>query len=301
MNFFFCKTEKPVILFYGHAGWIGTMYLDYLKKTRADITVIKGSSRIDDEHDVLAEIIESKPTHIVSFTGRTHGVIDGKPVNTIDYLEYPGKLVENVRDNLFGPLNLANICKEHKIHYTYLGTGCIFNGTNQEQFTESSLPNYFGSGYSIVKGFTDRLIGKMPVLNLRIRMPISGEINPRNFITKITQYERVCSIENSMTVLEDFFPIFTELILKKRTGTYNCTNPGTISHNEILKLYKQIVDHDFTWKNMSLDEQNQILKSARSNNHLDTTKIKREFPKLRNINEAVIVALNKMSLKIDLL
>jgi dTDP-4-dehydrorhamnose reductase len=300
MNFFFCKTEKPVILFYGHAGWIGTMYLDYLKKTRADITVIKGSSRIDDEHEVIAEIIESKPTHVVSFTGRTHGVIDGKPVNTIDYLEYPGKLVENVRDNLFGPLNLANICKEHKIHYTYLGTGCIFNGTNQEQFTESSLPNYFGSGYSIVKGFTDRLIGKLPVLNLRIRMPISGEINPRNFITKITQYERVCSMENSMTVLEDFFPIFTELIVKKRTGTYNCTNPGTISHNEILKLYKQIVDHDFTWQNMSLDEQNQILKSARSNNHLDTTKIKREFPKLRNINEAVIVALNKMSLKIDI-
>lgn len=300
MNFFFCKTEKPVILFYGHAGWIGTMYLDYLKKTRADITVIKGSCRIDDEHDVLAEIIESKPTHIVSFTGRTHGVIDGKPVNTIDYLEYPGKLVENVRDNLFGPLNLANICQEHKIHYTYLGTGCIFNGTNQEQFTESSLPNYFGSGYSIVKGFTDRLIGKLSVLNLRIRMPISSESNPRNFITKITQYERVCSMENSMTVLEDFFPIFTELIVKKRTGTYNCTNPGTISHNEILKLYKQIVDHDFTWKNMSLDEQNQILKSARSNNHLDTTKIKREFPKLRNINEAVIVALNKMSLKIDI-
>lgn len=300
MNFFFCKTEKPVVLFYGHAGWIGTMYLDYLKKTRADITVIKGSSRIDDEHNVIDEISESKPTHIVSFTGRTHGVIDGKPVNTIDYLEYPGKLVENVRDNLFGPLNLANICQEHKIHYTYLGTGCIFNGTNQEQFTESSLPNYFGSGYSIVKGFTDRLIGKLPVLNLRIRMPISSESNPRNFITKITQYERVCSMENSMTVLEDFFPIFTELIVKKRTGTYNCTNPGTISHNEILKLYKQIVDHDFTWQNMSLDEQNQILKSARSNNHLDTTKIKREFPKLRNINEAVIVALNKMSLKIDI-
>jgi hypothetical protein len=93
-----------------------------------------------------------------------------------------------------------------------------------------------------VKGFTDRLIGKLAVLNLRIRMPISGEINPRNFITKITQYERVCSMENSMTVLEDFFPIFTELIVKKRTGTYNCTNPGTISHNEILKLYREEIN-----------------------------------------------------------
>ena len=38
------------------------------------------------------------------------------------------------------------------------------------------------------------------VLNLRIRMPIVGEDNPRNFITKIAGYDKVCSIANSMTV-----------------------------------------------------------------------------------------------------
>ena len=297
---FFCNSkDKTVILFYGHAGWIGGMYIEYLKSQHPGILVINGKARIDYEEEVVDEINEYKPTHIVSFTGRTHGVIDGKPVNTIDYLEYPGRLVENVRDNLFGPVQLAMICKERGLHYTYLGTGCIFNSYGPQKFTENSLPNYFGSGYSVVKGFTDRLIGKYPVLNLRIRMPISSTVNPRNFITKITKYEYVCSIANSMTVLDDFFPVFTSLIVRKRTGTYNCTNPGTISHNEILKLYRQIVDHDFTWKNMSLEEQNRILKSERSNNHLDTTKIELEFPKLRNIHDSIIVTLNKMSLRVD--
>ena len=57
-------------------------------------------------------------------------------------------------------------------------------------FTEESKPNFFGSGYSIVKGFTDQMMHLFPnVLNLRIRMPIIGEPNGRNFITKISTYE----------------------------------------------------------------------------------------------------------------
>ena len=306
MNFFsslFCKNQPTVILFYGHGGWIGSMYTDYLESNFPHIKIIKGLARIDDEDKVMYEINSHCPTHVVSFTGRTHGVINSKPVNTIDYLEYPGKLVENIRDNLYGPLNLSMICKKYNIHYTYLGTGCIFNsesiqGSSPESFNEDSVPNYFGSGYSVVKGFTDRLLRAYPVLNLRIRMPISYLPDKRNFITKITKYEYVCSIPNSMTVLEEFFPIFTDLIVKKKTGTYNCTNPGLISHNQILELYKKIVDKDFSWKNMSLQEQSKVLKSDRSNNLLDTSKIEREYPKIRKIDDAVIIALNKMSFKI---
>ena len=44
------------------------------------------------------------------------------------------------------------------------------------------------------------------VLNLRIRMPITGDYNKRNFITKITTYEYICSIPNSMTVLPELLP-----------------------------------------------------------------------------------------------
>ena len=134
------------------------------------------------------------------------------------------------------------------------------------------------------------------VLNLRIRMPISSSINDRNFITKITKYSKICSMSNSMTVLDDFFPIFVDLVLKRKTGTYNCTNPGTISHDEILTSYCEIIDTNFKWENMSLEEQSKILKSDRSNNCLNTDKISEEYPKLKNIKESVVIVLNKMKL-----
>ena len=132
-----------------------------------------------------------------------------------------------------------------------------------------------------------------PVLNLRIRMPISSVSNERNFINKILNYSKICSIENSMTVLDDFFPIFTDLILKRKTGTFNCTNPGTIEHNQILKMYNNIVDPTFKWENMTLEEQAKILKSERSNNYLDTTKIEKLY-KIEPIGVSVKKIIEKM-------
>ena len=35
-------------------------------------------------------------------------------------------------------------------------------------------------------------------------------------------------------------------------------------------MYKEIVDSNFEWENFSIDEQNNILPSKRSNNFLDT-------------------------------
>ena len=125
------------------------------------------------------------------------------------------------------------------------------------------------------------------VLNLRIRMPITNEPNPRDFISKITTYNQICSIPNSMTVLPDMLPIILDMIQNNKTGTYNLTNPGLISHNEILQMYKEIVDPSFTWQNFSLQEQSKILDSERSNNFLDTTKLQKEYPNVLNIKDAV--------------
>jgi len=104
-------------------------------------------------------------------------------------------------------------------------------------------------------------------------MPITDEINPRNFITKITNYNKICSIPNSMTVLNELLPILIEMALKGQVGTVNLTNPGTITHNEILEMYKEIVDPKFSWSNFSIEEQNAILASKRSNNCLNTEKL----------------------------
>jgi dTDP-glucose 4,6-dehydratase len=282
------------VLVFGSKGWIGGQFIEILKQNNIDY--IEGKSRTDNEITLNDEIEANNPTHVVSFIGRTHGKIDNKTYTTIDYLEQEGKLLDNVRDNLFSPLLLADICSKKNIHYTYLGTGCIFKfdefhtyGKEENGFTEDSLPNFFGSSYSIVKGFTDRLMKlyKDSVLNLRIRMPITGTKNPRNFITKIVNYEKICSVPNSMTVLPELLPYVLDMMRNKLTGTINLTNPGLISHNEILQMYKEIVDNNFSWNNFTQEEQRKILAADRSNNFLETTKLQKLYPKIKNIRNSV--------------
>jgi dTDP-glucose 4,6-dehydratase len=284
------------VLVYGSKGWIGQQFIAVLEKN--NVPFVCGSARADNDVDLVKEIDTVQPTHVVSFIGRTHGKIGEKVYSTIDYLEEPDKLFENVRDNLFSPLLLAEICSKRSIHYTYLGTGCIFKFDEQHPFgqesrgngfTEESLPNFFGSSYSVVKGFTDRLMHlyDKSVLNLRIRMPITGEKNGRNFITKIVTYEKVCSVPNSMTVLPELLPYALQMMQRGVTGTVNLTNPGLISHNEILKMYKEMVDSSFTWKNFSQEEQRSILAADRSNNFLETDKLKSMFPEVKHIRDAV--------------
>lgn len=281
------------ILIYGSKGWIGQQFLSFLKTTNH--TIVEGNERLE-SRSLIDEIKSVEPTHIIGFTGRTHGKIGDTEYTTIDYLEQEGKLVDNLRDNLYGPINLSLICRELGIHYTYLGTGCIFEfdeehpyGEEVNGFTEMSQPNFFGSSYSIVKGFTDKLLHNFDdsILNLRIRMPITADNNCRNFITKITNYKKICSIPNSMTVLPDFYPIIVNLMENGKTGTLNLTNPGLISHNEILNMYREIVDPDFTWENFTVEEQNEILASKRSNNYLDTGKLEGMYPEVLNIKESV--------------
>jgi len=276
------------LLIYGGKGWIGNQFVSILKERNIKYHITE--LRVDNTEEITREIDEIKPTHLVSFIGRTHG----KGYTTIDYLEQKGKIYENVRDNLFSPITLAMIAKEKNIHFTYLGTGCIFSYPEEHSkeekngFTEESLPNFFGSAYSVVKGFTDRLMSyfKENTLNLRIRMPITDSYNERNFITKITSYEKICSIPNSMTVLPELLPIVLDMLIKKLTGTINLTNPGLITHNRILEMYREIVDPNFQWKNFSVEEQAEVLKSERSNNFLETNKLTSLY-RVDRIEEAV--------------
>jgi len=285
------------ILIYGGNGWIGTQIIQYM--TKNNIKYVAGNARADNYDGIEQEIKNTKPTHILSVLGRTHGYHKGKKINTIDYLENDGKLRENINDNLYSPLVLARLSELYKIHFVYIGTGCIFEydslhlfGEKTNGFTELDVPNFFGSSYSVVKGFTDNIMKLFPnTLNLRVRMPVTNENNPRNFITKIISYEKICSIPNSITVLPVMIPVLIKMMEQNVKGTYNFTSPGLITHNEILEMYREIVDNNFTWKNFTIEEQNNILQSKRSNNYLDTTKLE-NFCEIANVKDSVRWCLN---------
>lgn len=273
------------ILFFGSRGWIGKQFGDYLNSH--GITYISTDVRADDEKAVEEEIKLYSPTHIISFIGRTHG----GEYNTIDYLELPGKLKDNLRDNLYSPVILSILCERYDIHYTYLGTGCIFSSDDPTttSIDDDEKPDFFGSSYSIVKGFTDRLqhLYSNNTLNLRIRMPIVNFEHNRNFLSKIFKYSKICSMPNSMTVLEDMFPVIMDMIQNKTTGTFNLVNKGLITHNEILEMYKEHIDKGFTWENFNVEEQNAILLSKRSNTQLSTYKLYSLYPDIPDIKTSV--------------
>ena len=280
------------VLLYGKNGWIGQKVYELLIQGGHEVVV--GDVRAEDSIALEEEITRINPTNIISTIGRTHGTIDGVNYTTIDYLEQKGKLRENVRDNLYSPTILALISNKLGIHYAYLGTGCIYTYDDEHPyeeelngFTEGSKPNFFGSSYSTVKGYTDMIMKMFDnVLNVRIRMPITDEINSRNFITKITTYKKICSIHNSMSVLPELLPIMIDMCDKKVTGTVNLTNPVLISHNDILEMYREIVDKEFKWDNFNIEEQREILASERSNNFLNTSRLESLY-KVKNIKDSV--------------
>jgi 3,5-epimerase/4-reductase len=274
-------------LVYGARGWIGGKVVQILKERGYE--VIKSEVRLNNLEDVEKELDDVKPDRAMCLIGRTHGEYEGKVIPTIDYLEKPGKLKENVRDNLFSPVMLALACQKRKIHLTYMGTGCIFTYTEDcKKFTEESLPNFFGSSYSTVKGFTDQMMAKMEnVLNVRIRMPISSDRSPRNFLIKMINYNRICSIPNSMTILDELLPVMCHMSLEGKTGTVNMVNPGVVEHKEILELYKKYVDQTHTYELMTYEEQMKILASERSNNELTTEKLLQYDSTVSNIRDGI--------------
>jgi len=214
--------------------------------------------------------------------------ITGRP--NIDWCE--DHKPETIRVNVIGTLNVADLCHERDIHVTVYATGCIFAYDDKHPlgsgigFTEEDTPNFDGSFYSKTKGYMEPLLKCYPnCLILRVRMPVSDDLFHRNFVTKIAKYERIVNIPNSMTILHEMLPASLAMAKKGLTGVYNFTNPGVISHNEVMELYKKYIDPTYTYQNFTLEEQAKILKAGRSNNELDTTKLMRDMPEGVEINE----------------
>jgi len=279
------------LVFGGEKGWIGQQIVALLKAQGKEVRA--AHARLENREDVIREIDEFKPKYIMNCAGVT-----GRP--NVDWCEDHKQ--ETIRSNVIGTLNLCDVAFTRNIHVTNFATGCIFEYDEVHQlgngvgFLEDDEPNFSSSFYSMTKGLVEKLLRFYPnVLTLRVRMPISDDLSPRNFITKISKYERVVNIPNSMTVLHDLLPVSIDMTEKELKGIINFTNPGVISHNEILDLYKKYINPNFTYKNFSLEEQAKILKAGRSNNELDASKLAKLYPNVPHIKESIHGVFQRMA------
>ncbi len=292
-------SSRRIVLVYGSTGYVGSQIMRLIDSGETFggivVTAVRAESRLEYLRDVEDELDRVRPWRVINCGGLT-----GRP--TVDGLETQKAAANRV--NVAGMLLLAGACLERSVNLTYIDTGCIFEydeaahaiGTGVG-FTEEDSPNFFGSWYSLQKGVLETLLRAYSnVLTLRLRMPIDDDLGPRNFVSKIVRYDRVVNIPNSMSVLPDLLPLALDMTFAGVTGIVNFTNPGTISHNEVLALYKQYVDPAFVWDNFTEHEQSLILAAGRSNNELDTTKLRTLNPtrRLPHIKHAVEQCFRRM-------
>ncbi|KAI1006718.1 hypothetical protein K3495_g1503 [Podosphaera aphanis] len=261
-------SSEPVFLIWGGEGWIAGQLKSLLQNQGKEVHT--STVRMQNREEVLAELDKFRPTHVLNAAGST-----GRP--NVDWCEDHKE--ETMRNNVIGTLNLTDCCNLKGIHVTVFATGCIYSYDEKHPvggpgFLETDKSNFAGSFYSETKAHVEEILKHYTnALILRLRMPVSDDLHPRNFVTKISKYECVVDIPNSNTILHDLLPAAILLAEHKETGVYNFTNPGVISHNEVLQLFKQFVRPELTWKNFSLEEQAMVIKAGRSNCMLDASKL----------------------------
>lgn len=254
-------------------GYLGHKFQQFLENSVLD------PADITDENAVRNAIQQHQPDVVINCAAKS-----GKP--NIDWCET--HKLETLNSNLRGPLTLLKVCSDLNQYWVQLGSGCIYEGDNNGQgWRENDPPNFFRSYYSRLKGVMNDLLADFPVLQLRLRMPLDGEPSPRNLITKITTYNQIISLPNSITVIDDLLEAAKQLMERKATGIYNVANPGAITHAEILSVYKELVDPNHTYELISLEQLEKMTKAGRSNCVLNTDKISKEGIVLPPIHQRV--------------
>lgn len=264
-------------LVFGSKGYLGTHFIELFDDA------IGSSADIADPQAVAAELDAHTPDVVINCAGKT-----GRP--NVDWCEDHKE--ETIKSNVTGPLVLLEECGKRDIYWAHVGSGCIYEGSEEQLFTEEDPPNFAGSFYARSKAWIDQILKDFPVLTLRLRMPFDGSENPRSLIQKIKKYERVIDVPNSLSYLPDFLDASKQLIEKRATGIFNVVNPGAISPLRVMELYQEIVDPAHQVEKLALEDLSEVAKAGRSNCVLSTAKLEEQGIVLQDVELAVREALH---------
>lgn len=267
-------------------GYLGQRCADAWGE-EAEISLV----RITSVESALAEIDRVKPDAVLCTIGK-------KGTPNVDWCETHQR--ETIEGNVIIPLQVAFACQERGVYMLHMSSGCIFYGDSAHP-DKAWRENDFGNPlpvYSRSKWAADLTLSTLPNVGIaRIRMPIDHQSNPGNLLEKVAKYATVIDVENSITVIDDMVHVFYELMKKKAPGIFHVTNPGTIKHREILKLYEEFVDPSHTCEWIANDElvTRGLATKGRSNNFLASERLAEFGITMRPVHEAVLDTVQKFA------
>lgn len=258
------------------AGFLGRRFAEQIPGA------VLSAVDITDRTLVVRELRALKADAVVNCAGKT-----GRP--NVDWCET--HQFETLRANVIGPACLAEACAEAGAYLLHLGTGCIFYGLSPTPggWREDDFANP-SAFYSRSKYAADLILSRLPNVGIaRLRMPIDGRPAARNLITKLAGYREVIDVENSVTVVDDLVTVVRALVAQRGSGVFHVTNPGTLRHRDLLRLYKEIVDPSHHYTLIGEDElvARGLAVGARSNCVLASPRLEASGISMRPVEVAV--------------
>ena len=194
----------------------------------------------------------------------------------LEWCEANPKEAEEV--NVWGALNIADVCQMLGHRLVHISSGCIFDGEESgRKFTEEDQPSPV-SWYACTKSKADELLvekGYENVLIVRPRQLISPVPNPTNMLTKFISLGSGEFIDspNSVTCIEDMKEMIDHLIEKECTGVYNLAKVGYLSPYDIALRVKEKVSPSLQATRISYHDYLKKIKVKRVNTLLSLSKL----------------------------
>ena len=228
-----------MIILLGGNGYIGSAYRRYLQSHGVTFAA-PGRKHLDCANSAqLADFLhQNKAEFLINAAGYT-----GKP--NVDACE------DNKAACLLGnavlPGIVAQACSEAGIPWGHVSSGCLYSGRRADGrgFTEDDAPNFSFrqnncSFYSGCKALGEEVLSTAPQCYLwRLRIPFDENDSARNYLSKLMRYERLLEVENSLSDLGEFVRATLQCRQKKLPyGTYNMTNPGSVTTREVVEIIR---------------------------------------------------------------
>ena len=264
-----------MILLLGGSGYVGTAFQRHLESHQTAFEVVSRKTLDYSNGEMLAKFLrERRPEFVINAAGFT-----GRP--NVDACEVAKP--ECLAGNALLPGVIRAACEATAIPWGHVSSGCIFTGAHPDGtgFLEQDAPNFSFrtnncSFYSGCKALGEELLtGAEQCFIWRLRIPFSEIDSPRNYISKMMRYDRLLEARNSLSQLDEFVAACFSCWQKRVPfGTYNLTNPGSVSTRDVVDLIRR---HRLSSKSFSFfdsEEQfmNMAAKTPRSNCVLDTSK-----------------------------
>ncbi len=265
-----------MVFLFGASGYVGQQFAKELSDRNI---AYEGISREDYNYynyDVLSRMIEDmRPEFVINCAGYT-----GKPnVDTCEMFQE-----ETMAGNVTLPAILAKACDMNGVPWGHVSSGCIYGGYEKD-FTEEDPPNFCFdrppcSFYSGTKALGEQRIQEIggKYFIWRLRIPFDQYDSPRNYLSKVQNYDRLLDMRNSISHRADFAKYCIDLWLNKCDyGIYNVVNTNSVTTKRVTLEIKKYLNPDLEFKFFKdeKDFMNIAAKTPRSNCVLDNTKLRK--------------------------